>query len=120
MKKVLVIEDDADTIEMVEYLLQDAGYAVIKINREVFLSEIAAINPDLVVLDYLLPHALGNNLCSSLKSDPKTKHIPVILYSASNLGKKVADECKADEFIPKPFDVDLFLDKVDELTQRKK
>ncbi|MEO6849614.1 MAG: response regulator [Mucilaginibacter sp.] len=115
MKKILVIEDDADTSDIVEFMLKDAGFIVITINRLVFSTEIAAINPNLIVLDYLLPHALGNELCIGIKGRPETKHIPVLLYSASNLGQQVADECQADAFIAKPFDIDHFMDAVHRL-----
>lgn len=116
MKKILVVEDDADTIDVVELVLKDAGYIVIKINREITMAEIGAINPHLVLLDYLLPYALGNELCTQIKAHPQTGHIPVILYSASNLGKKVADECRADGFISKPFDVDHLVQMIGQIS----
>ena len=115
MKKVLIIEDDVDTIEVVESILNLAGYAVIKINREITMKEIAGINPNIAILDYLMPYALGNDLCLQIKSNPQTEHIPVILYSASSLGKKVAEDCRADAFISKPFEVDLLLEQVKQL-----
>ena len=110
-----MIEDDADTIDIIEFMLQDAGFAVIKINRMVFSKEIAVINPNLIVLDYLLPHALGNELCVTIKNGEGTKHIPVLLYSASNLGPQIANECKADAFIAKPFDIEHFMEVVHRL-----
>jgi DNA-binding response OmpR family regulator len=115
LKKILIIEDDIDTIEMVEILLQSAGYAVIKINKLITLNEIAATNPALIIVDFLLPHRLGNELCEDIKNNPATKHIPVILYSASNLLRKVAEECHADTYISKPFDLDHFLNEVNRL-----
>ena len=115
MKKILIVEDDPDTIEIVEAVLHMAGYAVIKINREITIKEIAGINPNLVILDYLMPYTLGNELCSAIKGNPKTKNIPVILYSASKLDKRVVTECKADEFVSKPFDLNHLLAVVDRL-----
>lgn len=115
MKKILLIEDDLEVSFIVEFVLREAGYAVILINREILYTEIAAINPNLVILDYLLPYALGDELCKTLKSRPDTKHIPVLLYSASNFGPAVARECKADGFMPKPFDIDQLLGAVKKL-----
>lgn len=116
MKKVLIVEDDADTIEIVETILNGAGYAVIKISREITVKEIAGIKPNLVILDYLLPYTfLGNELCAAIKDNPKTDGIPVILYSASNLAEGVAHKCKADGFLSKPFDLDHFISLVDTL-----
>lgn len=116
LKKILVVEDDADTIDIVELALKDAGYSVIKFNRTISMVEIAAIHPHLVLLDYLLPYTLGNELCAQMKADPHTRHIPVILYSVSNAGKKVADECKADGFIAKPFDLEQLVQMIGQLS----
>jgi len=115
LKKVILVEDDVDTVYVVEIILNNAGYTVININRELPVEEIAAINPDLVIVDYLLPFTSGHTLCAEIKNHPKTKHIPVILYSANNLLPKVAHECKADAFIPKPFDIDYFVNVVQRL-----
>ncbi len=112
MKKVLVLEDDTDTLDIVETILHDAGYAVIKVNREITLAEIRSIRPNLVIVDFFLPYKMGNEICNEIKERPETKDIPVILYSASNLLQKMADECKADAFISKPFDMNYFIDMV--------
>ena len=112
MKKVILVEDDSDTVGVVDIILQDAGFLVININRQLPVEEVAAIKPDLVIVDFLLPFGLGNELCAELKSHPKTKDIPVILYSANYLAPKVAEDCKADAFIPKPFDIDDFVNTV--------
>jgi two-component system response regulator VicR len=112
LKKILIVEDDADTLEIVEDILRSAGYAVIKINREITIEEISSIKPNLVIVDFFLPHRLGNEICNEIKETPETKHMPVILYSASNLSPKVIKACKADAFIPKPFYIDYFIDTV--------
>ena len=100
---------------MVEIMLQGAGYAVIKINRLIKPKEIAVINPNLIIIDFLLLYGLGNELCAEIKNDPGTQHIPVILYSASSLLPKVAEECHADAYISKPFDLNYFLNEVNRL-----
>jgi DNA-binding response OmpR family regulator len=115
LKKVLVLEDDTDTLDIVETILHDAGYAVIKVNREITLAEIRLIKPNLVIVDFFLPNRMGNEICNEIKKGPETKDIPVILYSASNLLQKMADECKADAFIPKPFDMNSFIDVVNRI-----
>ena len=73
----------------------------------------------MIIIDYLLPYHLGNELCAEIKNFPGTKHIPVILYSASSLLRKVAEECHADAYIAKPFDLDHFLNEVNRLYQFK-
>jgi len=105
LKKIFIIEDDADTIDIIEFVLRDNGYAVIKANRQVPINEFIIISPNLIILDVRLPFALGSDICLELKSNPKTKHIPVILYSASNNLKTIAEKCLADAYIEKPFDL---------------
>jgi DNA-binding response OmpR family regulator len=113
VKKVLVIEDDVDTLDLMELILNTAGYAVIKANREVTIKEIAGIKPDLVILDYLLPYGLGTEKCFEIKNNPLTAETHVILYSASPGFEKEALQSKADAYIAKPFDVDKLLELVD-------
>jgi DNA-binding response OmpR family regulator len=109
LKKILIVEDDPDTLELIELILRQEGYAVIKINRPVPIKEVSGIRPDLVILDYLLPFGLGSDLCLEIKRNPVTRTIPVILFSASHSLKEIASACGADDFIAKPFDLDQFL-----------
>ena len=115
MKRILLIEDDAETIDMVEVILQGAGYSVKKINRLINPKEIAVIDPNLIIIDYLPPYGFGDKLCAEIKGNSVTHHIPVILYSASSLLSKVAEECCADAYIAKPFDLDHFVNEVNRL-----
>jgi two-component system phosphate regulon response regulator PhoB len=94
------------------FILHEAGYAAIKANREVSIKEIAAIRPDLAILDYLLPFGSGIEMCLEIKNNPLTAHIPVILYSASNQLKQFAKSSKADAYIAKPFDVDELIELI--------
>jgi DNA-binding response OmpR family regulator len=115
VKKILIVEDDIDTVEIVRYLLEDGGYAVVKIERSMSVNEVAEINPDLAVIDFLLPQGLGDELCLKIKTNAATKHIPVILYSASIALEKIVSNCKADAYIAKPFDVDFFMSEIKRL-----
>ena len=115
MKKILIVEDDIDILELVELLLQGNGYAVIKVNRQISIKEVAGINPQLVIIDYLLPYGLGSELCLQLKSDKSTNHIPVILYSASSKLQILAKASCADGYIAKPFDINDLINMVNRL-----
>ena len=75
LKKILIVEDDPDTLELIELILRQEGYAVIKINRPVPIKEVSGIRPDLVILDYLLPFGLGSDLCLEIKRNPVTRTI---------------------------------------------
>ena len=115
-KKILIIEDDIHTLEFVEILLHGSGYAVIKANRQIPIKEVAGINPNLVLIDYLLPYVLGTALCLEIKNTESTKHIPVILYSVSSNLQTIAKESRADGYIAKPFDINDLINMVNRLT----
>jgi DNA-binding response OmpR family regulator len=115
LKKVLIVEDDIDILDLLEMILRDNGYAVIKINREISIKEIIGISPHMIIIDFLLPHRLGNELCLELKDNQYTSHIPIILYSAVNNLKGIADQSGADAYIEKPFDVNDIINMVNSL-----
>ena len=114
MKKIIIIEDDVDTLDMMEFILRENGYAVIKANRLVSIKEFISITPNLAILDIMLPYGFGSDLCLEIKSNPKSKHIPVILYSANSNLKTLAKESLADAYLEKPFDLNNLLEIVKE------
>jgi DNA-binding response OmpR family regulator len=118
MEKILIIEDDADTLELMEIILRDQGYIVIKVKREISIEEIAGIKPDLVILDFMLPFGLGTEICLELKTNEETKTIPVIMYSANNSVEGLAKNNGADAYMAKPFDVEHLIGLVSRLLGR--
>ncbi len=112
MKKILVIENDAATLEIVSILLGNSGYMVIPSETALSLQQISNTNPSLVIIDYLLTGEFGSALCSELKANASTQHIPVILFSASHHLEEIASNSHADAFISKPFDLKEFLQMV--------
>lgn len=114
MKKILLVEDDIDTLELVEFILRDNGYAVIKANRKVSIKEIIGLKPDLAILDFLLPYGLGTELCLEIKNNLLTRNTPVIIYSANTNLEKLAGDSHADAYLEKPFDIDQLLQLVGE------
>jgi len=115
MKTLLVIEDNTDSRHMVSVILQDAGYTVVSISRYISVLEIHGINPRVVIIDFLLPFGLGDELCFDIKNHELTKHIPVILHSSGAALEKIVGNCKADTIIARPFDVGHFLAEVERL-----
>jgi DNA-binding response OmpR family regulator len=104
-KKILVIEDDNDILDMMQYILEDEGYHVLPSSKAEPIATIIKNQPDLILLDDRLPEDSGHNLCARIKSHPETTAIPVILVSATNDLKRVAKECNADNYLTKPFDL---------------
>ena len=118
-KKILIVEDEADILELLSEIFSDlGGYRIfcardgeeaLKITRE--------DSPDIILLDILLPKMNGYDVCKSVKSDPAICHIKVIMTSGmvriSDWPK--AQEVGADAFIAKPFDSITLVEKVEEL-----
>ena len=117
MKKIIIVEDDPDTLDLMEIILRDCNYIVIKVNREISVKEIYSIKPDLIIIDFLLPFGLGTELCLNIKSNHHTKEIPVLMYSANNDIEKLAKDNGADAYIAKPFDIDDMVHLVEKTIQ---
>jgi two-component system phosphate regulon response regulator PhoB len=107
-QKVLVIEDEPDIVRVLSYNLQQAGYDVLTASRAGDGLRLAqTIQPDLILLDLMLPDRSGTEVCRALKSDPKTRATPVILVTAKGeeVDRVVGFELGADDYVTKPFSV---------------
>lgn len=106
MQTILIVDDELHFLDILQIILQRAGYnTLVTSNGREGLDMIYAHRPDLVVLDDMLPGMSGSEICSTVKKDTSTSHIPVILYSA---GPRVRDrnfiaEIGANAAISKPF-----------------
>lgn len=110
MDKILVVDDDTDILGLVEMLLQSNHYRVKAISRwQDIDNSIYNFKPDLVLLDVSLGGADGREICKSLKSAKETQDLPVILFSANPEMGKFINECHAQSFIAKPFELKNFL-----------
>ncbi len=106
MKKILVVDDDIDILTVVQLVLDSNGFDVVAISDwQQIYTQIEAFNPDLILLDVSLGTQDGRNICKNLKSDKLTKDISIILFSANHNVEKSIEECLADSFISKPFDI---------------
>ena len=106
MKKVLIVDDDQDLLEMVELALNEQGFNVCtSAEGKNFFEKVTSFNPDIILLDIFLTDADGRKLCAQLKEDPSLKHIPVALYSAGHITHSSIIESNANLYITKPFDV---------------
>jgi DNA-binding response OmpR family regulator len=112
MRRILAVDDDSDILEVLRYILEDSGYEVETLSNGYNLfSTIRAHQPDLILLDVMLGGLDGRELCKHLKAVKETHDIPVILISASHyvsLGSLNQDG-GPDDFIAKPFDIDVLL-----------
>ena len=107
--KILIIEDDLDTADILGIIAEQLNAAVVTLHQLPPVTDVKNLAPDLILLDHWVGRAFGGDLCARLKADTATRHIPVILLSAHmNLEQIARDSC-ADTYIAKPFDVDELL-----------
>lgn len=116
MKKVLVVDDNEDILSIISIVLDMEGFQVRCCDNGHAVSDvIQSFSPDIILLDIMLGDMDGREVCKFLKSNPATLHIPVIMISAShNLFNKHENDCLADDFIAKPFDIDNLAMKVNQ------
>jgi two-component system phosphate regulon response regulator PhoB len=121
-ERILVVDDEEDLLELVNYNLSKEGYRVTCVGSgERALKEAQAMLPDLIVLDLLLPRVDGLEICRLLKSDAKTKHIPIIMLTAKSEESDVVAglELGADDYITKPFSPRVLLARIKTVLRRK-
>jgi CheY-like chemotaxis protein len=112
-KKVLVVDDEADILEFLKVILEDEGYTVVTTDKDDYLEKLQDDTlPDLILLDLLLSGKDGREIVKYLKSNEKTHQIPVIMFSAHPSAREITKQAGADDFVAKPFEIDLFLKKV--------
>lgn len=103
---ILVVEDDEDIVNIVEYNLTDAGYKVLSaFDGNTGLQMARDHKPDLVILDLMLPELDGKEVCKHLKRDKETENIPIVMLTArtSEVDRVVGLELGADDYVVKPF-----------------
>jgi DNA-binding response OmpR family regulator len=106
MKHALIVEDDPDIVELVAHYLSREGWAVESVaNGSQALSRIRSRPLDLLILDLQLPGVDGLSLCSEVRRDKKTEHLPVVILTArgEESDRIVGLELGADDYIVKPF-----------------
>ncbi len=115
-KRILVVEDDADTLELLQILLQEEGYEVLTSQKSGSLeSQPDGELPDLILLDVLLSGQDGREIAQSLKSQEETQHISILMCSVHPGGEETARQAGADDFLAKPFDIDVLLARITQL-----
>ena len=114
-KKILVVDDEVDLVETIRFPLEMEGFHVlVSYNGEDALNQARKENPDLILLDIMLPKLDGYKVCRLLKFDERYKHIPILMLTAKTQvkDKQTGMETGADEYITKPFDIDQLMEKV--------
>lgn len=112
-KKILILDDNEDILDLMRDVFIDKGYEVecLASTNDIFVT-INNLQPDLVILDYILFGINGGELCHQIKSNPSTSHIPVIMISAYQRVLESLGNYGADIFIPKPFELEDLMNSV--------
>jgi CheY-like chemotaxis protein/MinD-like ATPase involved in chromosome partitioning or flagellar assembly len=104
-KKVLVVDDNLDVIKMIGLMLQHQGYEIIAAQSgSQALTKAQAENPDVIILDIMMPGVDGYEVCRRLRADPITANTPILMFTAkTSVSDKVAGfEAGADDYLTKP------------------
>jgi len=115
--RILIVDDEHDFIELLQYKLAGHGYELIVANDGVHaLSQARTLKPNLILLDILLPDLDGLSVCEILRRQPGTKKIPIIFMSAltGDVTKRTA-AIQADDFFTKPLDLNRLEKRIEEL-----
>lgn len=106
-KKILIAEDDKSIIEVVRIILENEGYEVLQASHgEHIHKHIKENAPDMILLDIWLFGEDGGKIAQTIKSQPHTKDIPLVMMSANNETEKITKEAGADDFLLKPFNIE--------------
>jgi len=119
-KTVLLIEDEQNLSELIQFRLEANGYKVsTAFDGQEGLEKIKSLKPDLIILDAMLPGMNGFEVCARSKQDQSTKAIPIIMLTAraQKIDKEKARISGADSFITKPFEPADFLKEIRKLTE---
>lgn len=117
-QRIMIVDDDPDALLLMEDILTEGGYELIKVSNatEVGLKA-AQLTPDLILLDFLMPQLNGFDVCKALRQNELTRSIPIMAVTCLSKEDDIERifECGADEYLPKPFKVDQLQEKVQEL-----
>jgi DNA-binding response OmpR family regulator len=118
---ILIVEDEPDAARLVAFHLQHSGFQTITApDGPAGLDAVAQYQPDLLILDLMLPGLPGLEVCRRLKSDPQTQHLPILLLTAlSGIEDKLRGFGRgADDYLTKPFETSELVVRVHALLRR--
>jgi two-component system phosphate regulon response regulator PhoB len=122
MGSILIIEDERDTVDLVEHQLKESGFHVLTALDGISGLELAVKKcPDLVILDLMLPRMEGQDVCRTLKFNPRTRGIPIMILTAlAGEDDRIAGyELGVDDYITKPFSPRELVLRVKAILRRK-
>lgn len=105
-KRILILDDDLDILQICAIVLRKKGFDVSTLNNSThILEKVRSYRPDVILMDNWIPGPGGISATRELKNDPDLQYIPVIFFSANSNVEQLAGEAKADYALQKPFDI---------------
>jgi len=120
-ESLLLVEDEESILELLDYNLSKEGYNVAQVTTgEQALESARSDPPDLILLDLMLPGLDGFDVCRLLKSEPTTKHIPIVMLTAKGEEADIVTglELGADDYITKPFSPKVLIARIRAVLRR--
>src|SRR5579872_3878197 len=117
-KKILVVDDDAELVELLSFNLKQAGYAIGTAADGVeAIKKARSLAPDLILLDIMMPELDGFAVCEILRRDSTTASIPIMMLTAlsSELGRVAGLGAGATDFLSKPFSIRMLVGRIEKL-----
>ena len=122
-KKILLVDDDPDLVEAMKIILENKSYDVaVAHDGKEGLKKVETEQPNLIILDVMMPEIDGYEMCTKLKSDPQYGHIPILLLTAvgeaistTTYTKEMGMKMEADDYIPKPVELTELVERVEKL-----
>jgi len=114
MAKILIVDDDEHVTALLRKYLSQRDFEVITINQSSKTIEMAnLINPDLFILDLMMPPPDGFELCTMLRADPNFAYTPILIITAMDISNSKATSFGANDYLAKPFNLDEVVARID-------
>lgn len=110
--RIMIVEDNAAIAKAMQFALQRAGYDTKWCEDESLYQQIREWKPDLILMDLRMPHLDGGVAAATIKSDPETKGIPVIIVTADQVTTERFEKMCANDLVSKPFRVPQLLERI--------
>ncbi len=120
--RILVVDDEPDALELIEFNLKSAGFEVATaMDGESALKKARSLLPELIILDVMLPEIDGLEVCKLLRKDPATARMPIVMLTAkaAEIDRVLGLELGADDYVTKPFSPRELVLRVKGLLRRK-